>query len=371
MKTKNLLMLLAVAGLMIFASCKKSDDTPSPLTADEATAAITTVDGDYSAAMVELQALPGKQAIDALDELDLPAPMKAPTRQESVRRALQKVTKSSSLKSDGFFPFDYFNFDYYKGTWRYADGYWTKYSTEPTTKAVFEFNYGIGTNNARITYSNYDESTETFMGSEETFMSSLSARIDIDGQTNPVMSFEYTASGSGSTTSGIAKMNYVYHVGEYTRTNSLSVNLTMTGLNSGKITLSMLDEIKKNSNILYSTSFSLSATGSESSGVNVSINAKFRISDIIVKYDINFDETTNTDGDPSEWMAISVWTAGGAKVADVVFHYEEYEYVAYFKLADDSEVLVSEYLSEDLYLTLQYFPQEMLYMFYMFAGGNN
>jgi len=362
-------MLLAIAGIMIFASCKKDESTPAPLSTEEATIAINAVDGDYTTIMTEIDALTGKQSIEAVTSLGLPAPMRAPQRPTSYKSHIQQVFKQSQIKGEGFFPFEYFDFEYYKGTWQYADGSWTKTLNTPTDKAVFLFNFNGGTNNGTLTYWGYTEKTATLMGMSTTFMTQLNAKIEISGRTdNPVLTWKYTASGTGSASSIAAKMTFEYNVGAFTRINSFSLNLS-GGQSAVSFTMAWLDEVKKEGVIAYSNSFSISASVN-ATGFNASITAKFRIKDIVIKYLITLDENTNIDnGDPSQYMKVSIWTIDGAKVADVVFHYENLEYVPYFKFKDDSEVLITEYLSEGLYSDLGYFMENIFKFFFMIAGN--
>ncbi len=362
MKTKDFLALLAIAGIMIFASCKKDD--PSPLTKEEATATLTTIDGNYTAEMASLEALPGKQSINAINDLGLPfsTPMKAPAMQKSFQKDMLKIYKPASyLASDGPFP----DFAFYEnvGTWHYVSGYWKKTSTSPTDKIVIVFSFHGGSENATLTYYGYDDKTITVTGKTLTYMSQLSAKVDIVGETNPVMTWNYTASLSGSSSSGSGKIKFEYNIGEFSRTQSLSISQSVVGLTSMKATITMSDEVKRNSAIIYSTSFTMNATGGQSGSFSMTVNAKFRVIDIVVKYDIIMDSTTDFEGDPSHFMTVSVWTAGGAKIADVVFHNESGIWVAYFKFTDDSEVRVDSYLNENLYSQLSGFTEEIMSVF--------
>lgn len=337
-------MLLAIAGIITFASCKK-DETPAPLSKEEATSAITAVNSDYAATMSEIDALPGKQAIDAIDNLnlDFDTPMKAPIKQESLQTDILKVYKpSSSLMGDT--PFLDFLFTENIGTWHKVNGTWVK-TADQTNKVVIVFSYKGGTDNATLTY--YDYATKTFNigGESMTYMSQLSARVDIVGQTNPVVGWNYTASMSGSATSYTMKMNFVYTLGIYSRTQSLSMAFA-SGKTSSSINLSMLDEVKKNSEILYSTSISMTMKSATSS-VTYAIDAKFRVKNIAIKWDINYDQNTNTNGNPGNFMTISVWTTDGAKVADVIFVLEGDKYVPWFKYSDGTTEKVSDKLGSD------------------------
>lgn len=341
MKTKNLLSLLAFVSILIFASCKKDD--PSPLTKEEAQTAITTVDGSYNTIKAEYEASTGVLAQETISNLTLPfdAPKKAPARLESIQKDFTRTIKPAFAKgrSDEFI---YFNFPEYVGTWTYDTGTssWT-HTTTPTDQVVIKFSYNGGTNNGTLTY--YDYQTKTANG--EAYVSQLKAKVDIDGQaSNPVMSWVYTAS-KGLTN---ASVTFVYNIGVFTQTESYATDIVISNVSS-RMNFSLSFEVKKNGAVIYSTSANIAMSGTQNT-YNATINAQVRVLDIIIKWDIDMDNTTNTEN-PNNFMKISVWKTNGAKVADIVLVYntEIQDYEPYFKFIDGTTVKVSEYLHDLLY----------------------
>jgi hypothetical protein len=351
MKTKTLLSLMVIAVVLIFASCKKDD--PSPLTKQEAQTAITSVDGSYNTVKAEYDATTGVLVQETIYNLTLPfdAPKKAPARPESIKKDLIRTIKPAFAKASSD-EFIYFNFPLYVGTWTYNTGTstWTHTST-PTDQVVIKFSYNGGTNNGTLTY--YDYQTKTANG--EAYISQLKAKVDLDGQTsNPVMSWVYTAS-KGLTNGSVT---FVYNLGAFTQTESFSADIVISNISS-KMNFSLSFEIKKNGAVIYSTSANVAMSGNQNT-YNATINAQVRILDIIIKWDIDMDNTTNTDN-PNNFMKVSVWKTNGAKVADIIMEYDVTtgEYVPKFKFADGSTVLVTEYLHE-LYYEIQNFSDSFM-----------
>ena len=359
MKTKNLLILLAIAGIMIFASCKK-DETPEPLTKDEATTALTTISTNYGTDMEGFENSDATEAKDVVDDLGLPffsGGLKAPINAKTLDKEILKVYNPSNV-SKGEGPYIDVYMTTNAGTWQKVDGEWTRTLTTPTDKIVVIFSYNGGNNNATLTFFNYEKKTVTYGEETMSYMSSLSCKLDIIGMTNPVISWDYTASLKYSTTSSVMKMKFVYKLGEYALTQSFGVSGS-SSLSSSKIEISAFEEIKKSGEVLRSTLIEMTMTASQSSQ-SYSFIAKFRIKNIIIKWDINLDQNTNTEGNPDDYMDISVWTADGAKVADVIFKLEGEEYIAYFKFTDGTEQKISELLSEYLYLEILDFNEEIM-----------
>jgi hypothetical protein len=144
------------------------------------------------------------------------------------------------------------------------------------------------------------------------------------------------------------KMKFVYQFGTtFDLTQSMSIAYSQS-VSSYKAVISMLEELKKNDAILISRSFALTMTESQA-GYSQSIDAKFRVKNIIVKFNVDVDQDTNFEGDPGLYMSISVWTASGAKVADVYFEEVEPGYwVPYFRFADDTTAPITDFFNEDL-----------------------
>jgi len=356
MKTKNLLMLLAIAGAITFASCKK-DETTSPLTKEEAEVEFTAMDEKYTAVSQELDNSTEVAVMASASGLSLPfgTPSKAPARISAFQNDFLKAVKSTPTKvrESNIYPYEYFDFAEYVGTWNYVEGTWVK--TPGGDNVVFIFSYNQGTDNGTLTFSGYE--SKSYNDGEETtpYISKLTATIAIDGV--DVASWNYTA------TMGLASMDikYVYNLGAFTKTLSTAYNLSITqaGLS---MNVSMLYELKKDGEILLSQS-ATAVISEGQDGYSYVVNAKFRVGEIVVKYNINRDETTNTQDDPDNYMTISVWTTSGAKIADVVFELDGYEYVPYFKFTDDpSLVLVSTY--SNFYIFGDY-AEEIQYLDYL------
>lgn len=346
MKTKNLFMLLALAGMMIFASCKK-DETPAPLTLEEAEIALGEVDGAYSGEKDAFMNSDGNMAMDAIDNLGLPFTSgggisKAPRSKESFQQSILKDYKPNSFsKADG--PFFDLSFTENVGTWHKVDGIWTKTSPTPNNKIVVIFSFNGGTDNGTLTYFNYAEKTISFGVESETYMSALSCTVDIVGKTNPVASWNFSANMSVASTSVKASMRFDFNLGIYSMVQAFAVEETMAG---GAI--SMLEEIRKNGEVLRAASFLMKIANSVT-GFNMLVEAKFRIKDLVIVYALNIDEGTDFYGDPSLYQTVYVKTAGGALIAEVIYKYEMQEWVPYFRFADGTEALITDYLNEELF----------------------
>lgn len=352
MKTKNLLMLLAIAGMMVFASCKKDSGTPDPLTKEQATAALTKVSGSFSTDMTAFETDPAVLAANAVGNLSLPAgfdspfgsgPMKSRMTKENFQQSISKFSKpSSTLRGGGF---DSWNFPFadYVGTWSTTGG-WHNVPSTPTDQVVIFFSYNEGTDNGKLTYFDYVEKTVSVFGQSQTYMSQLKAKIEIDGVIKST--WTYTSSISGNLTSVNASMTLAQTMGSYSQTLMLSSG-TSSNLISGTMTFAMAGELTKDGSILHSVSFNVVMNESETSST-IAIDAKYRFRDIVIKWDINIIQgVTVLNGSPAEYMTVSVWTADGAKVADVVFVQDGDNWVPYFKYADGTQEMVSAKIGAD------------------------
>jgi hypothetical protein len=337
MKTKNLLSLLAIVGIIFFASCKKED--PAPLTKDQATMALTSLDGNYTTAVGELNTSTAGLAQEAIKSLNFSGiPTKAPAKFESLKNNLIKGVKSDFTQGGGI---DFINFDFptYVGTWTNIDGTWTKTSSTPLNQVVIIFSFNGGTNNGTLTY--YDYQTKTANSLE--YISQLKAKVDIVGQTNPVMSWVYTAN------QGLTSMSFslVTTLGTFTQTQSMSVVIA-AGLNSYSMTTAILEELKKGTDIIYSVSANIVMTEGQT-GYTLAVTAKVRVMDIEIRYEINANQNTDTTN-PSNFMKVSVWTTSGAKVADVVFilNVDTQQYDPWLEFSDGSQMPVTEFFGPTL-----------------------
>jgi len=356
MKTKNFLMLIALASVMVFASCSKDD--PKPLSTEDAITTLESVDGDYLAIRGEYEANPSAIFMSEMEGFDLPwsIPMKTPYRPQSIKEDFAKTIKPALSKVKGVGIDDIiidFPFNERTGTWTYGVGSWN-HTTTPSDMVVIILPYKEGT--ATLTF--YDYKTGTYLDSGETitYITQLKFKAEIAGQDSPILSWTYTAS-MGLTS---ANAKFVYNIGNFTQTQSFSLTSAYT-TSTVKMTFSLLFEIQKNSSVVYSTSANMVVSESDISGLKMAIEAKVRVMNIVIKWEINIDEDTDTSN-PNNFMLVSVWTTSGAKVADVVLIWEEieYDYVAYFKYSDGSMEKVESKLNQGLYEDLGDFIDNLM-----------
>lgn len=360
MKTRKILALLAVASFCIFASCK--DDDVSPLTADEAQMEITSADDEFVAVKGEVFASTGMMAQETVYDLGLPfgTPIKSLTRLNlNTMEPVGDVAQFAEGKG-GYGPdYLYFPFSEYVGTWEKEEGVWTKVSATPTDKIVIEFSFNGGTDNGTLTYYDYQTKPVPYaVKGEETYISQLKAKIDIDGQTNPVMTWVYTA--NRTLTGGTVKKVTTYG-GVFALTEQMTFNSTLPG----DATVDYMFEVKKNGDVLYSKSFEIILEGmtkAKEGNYSINVTAKVRIVNVIIYYTIFINQDTDTSN-PGNFMTVTLKLTNGAKVADVVFEGAEND--PYFKFSDDTTVAVPELLSEDLFYELGEFMDNLMeYIYY-------
>jgi hypothetical protein len=355
MKTRKILALLAVASFCFFTSCK--DDEVSPLTADEAQMEITSADDEFVAIKAEVFASTGMMAQETVYDLGLPfgTPMKSSARLNlNTMEPVSNVAQFADGKG-GYGPdYLYFPFNEYAGTWEYEEGVWTKVSTSPTDKIVIEFSFNGGTDNATLTYSDYQTKPVPYaVKGEETYISQLKAKIDIDGQTNPVMTWVYTA--NRTLTGGTVKEVTTYG-SVFTLTEQMIFNATLSGV----ITVDYMFEVKKNGDVVYSKSFEITLEGMtkvKESNYSANVTARVKIFNVIINYKIFINQDTDTSN-PGNFMTVTLKLTNGAKVADVVFEGPEND--PYFKFSDGTTVAVPELLSEDLFYELGEFMDSIM-----------
>lgn len=353
MKTKNLLLLLAIASIMIFTSCKK-DETPA-LTKEEATVVLNSVDDEFAATNTEISNNSGQKAIDAFYNLPTSPfgdiPLKAPKKIEEVKNLASKYKSIQQIKSGGGEDFIDFAFNEHKGTWTYnsTDYTWSHTST-PTDKVVIIFTNETKT----VTLTYYDYQSGTSDG--ETYVKALKFKVEISGETTPVYSWEYSA--NRNLTGGDLTMLYTF--GKFTEKQTFSSSFSIS--NSGvTANVSFLFELKKEGVILFSQSANINLSGTSETNATLTINAKIIIKNLVINYSINTNSSTNIEGDPSKFMTITVSTTSGNKVADVIFKYEELKWVPYFKFSDGTEAKIETYLSGELYDLLGEFIDSLFY----------
>jgi hypothetical protein len=157
------------------------------------------------------------------------------------------------------------------------------------------------------------------------------------------MSWVYTANQGLTSMS----LSFVSTLGTFTHTQSLSL-VVSAGANAYSMTTTILDELKKGGDIIYSVSANIVMSEGQS-GYTAAVTAKVRIMEIEIRYEINANQDTNTSN-PANFMKVSVWTTSGAKVADVVFilNTETQEYDPWLEFSDGSQVPVTEFFSPTL-----------------------
>lgn len=344
MKTKNLLSLLAIAGLIIFASCKKDD--PSPLTKDQAVTALTTIDNGYAIDISDLNEVQGYQASAALDEMNLPfgsLPQKSSANAQTFLKEQKNILAKYALSKNivGGTP----EFDFVPGTYTYEKGTnsFTKTASTPTDKMVLLFPFPISntTNNATLTISDYQSTTLTGY----IVPTQIKGKIEIGGQTIWTM---VATAGYGSL------VNYNYNIvttfGKFVSTRQYSINFSNT-----QITSSALDELKKDGAIVYRFSSNGTYQLSQTS-FTADVNAKIIIRNIEIRVEFTFDFSTYQNvTDPNTIQKISVYTTDGAKVGDVKLVKVENSWVPYIFFNNGESKPVGEYFHNLLEVLGGYF----------------
>jgi len=355
MKTRKILALLAVACICAFPSCK--DDEVSPLSAEDAQLEITSADDDFVSVKGEVFTSTGMMAQETIYNLGLPfsAPMKSLAKSNFNQMEPATDIAQFAEGKGGYGPdYLYFPFNEYVGTWEKEEGIWTKVSATPTDQIVIEFSFNGGVDNATLTYYEYQTKPVPYaVKGEETYISQLKAKIDIDGQTNPVLTWVYTA--SRTLTGGTVK-----EVTTYGSLFSLTEQMTVNSSVSGVVTVDYLFEVKKNGEVVYIKSFAMTLEGMLSAKVenySIDVTARVQIFNTVIYYTIFINQDTDTSN-PGNFMTVTLKLTNGAKIADVVF--EGIENEAYFKFSDGTKVKVVEFLSEELYYELDEFMDNIM-----------
>lgn len=346
MKTKNLFLLLAFATI-VFTSCKK-DETNTDLTKEEAIAAIKSVDQSYVSDLNDYESSTAYQAMNAAENLNLPffgTNEYAKMRMKSVQESIIKNSKSTLGKSKGDDGID-IDFIGNEGTYHYVNGEWIRTNLLPNDQIVVIFSYEGEFENGTLTYYDYAESTLSIDGEEEKYVSNLRCKVEIVGHNNPVASWRYIANFTESTFSYTAALSFEYTLGAFSETRSFSIKAGING-----ITTSVSDELKKNDVIIRAVSFNSKTTGNENR-YSSTIDARFQISDIVIKWAITITQDTNLAGDPNLYQTISVWTADEEKVADIIYKNILGDWIPYFVFTDGTEAPISLYVNQGLFYEL-------------------
>ncbi len=337
MKTKNLLMLLAIAGIMIFASCKKDESVPDPLTKTEAENAFNQAETNFNDIGDQIDSQTGMAVLNSFGSIGFPEAIGKAMQNESLSaddfKHMPSFGKGGSDIDNDYNPYVNFDFNSLKGTWTYSTGW--SHTSEPTDKVVLIIPYGEGT--ATVTFSGYETKT---LG-ENTYVSHLSAEYKISTQATPVMTWEYFSS---KTLTGLS-YKYVYTIGDYTKTKTFSSNGEIYLKTSPQVvTKSWAILWEKNGKQIFSKSFNKKAIYNDDQTFTVQIIGQYRILDIIVKWNVDYNQSTNLEDFPA-FITITVWTADGAKVADIIFKtpLAKTGYTLYIKFNNGEEMPLSEY----------------------------
>ncbi len=336
MKTKNILFYLSAISILFFASCKK-DEAPGPMSFDEATAALTSAEGDYHEIIAALEVESGPSVQDSIDYYGFPFTdvKKSHERADLAQLGLTNIP-SYSYEAD---PYVDFEFNDFIGTWTYNTGThaWDHIST-PSGKVVVVIPYGEGLT-ATITYSDY-ESDSTDDG--VTYTTQLQAELAISSQPTPVMTWVYSATRSSTT----LDYTFVYTFGDYTKTRIFSIDGFFAKLIPESSKRSSSTVWKKNGEIIYAKAFNSVHTFTNDQSYTVAIDGKLRVKNIVVKWFMDYDETTD-QLDPNNFIKISVWTTNGTKVADIFFKTAvKADDPLYLKFTDGSEAPLRNYITE-------------------------
>jgi hypothetical protein len=308
MKTKTLLPLVALVSVMFFASCKKDD--PSPLSKDEATAKLTSINEDYNSALIELNATQGAQVNSTMGSLILPfdaLPIKS-IRTNSLVNDLSSLNSDPQLlKSKQLSDFIFANFvgtwDYYKTTHRFIQT-----TNIPNNQIILKFPhpYSNTTNNASITY--YDYLSTTVLGSIKT----TQIKADIKLGDSAVYTTVFTASYSSLTNT---KYKLVNTYGNFVETTQYELNFS-----TSQIVLIISDELTKSGSTIYKTSSnSTFIYNNTSQSWATTISANIVVLSIEFRINLAFSSTdlTSPTYDPNNILKVTVYTTGGAKIGDI------------------------------------------------------
>ncbi len=132
----------------------------------------------------------------------------------------------------------------------------------------------------------------------------------------------------------------------------------------GKITVDYLFEVKKNDDIVFSKSFSLSLDGVSYNKVEnftFKATARVQIMNVIIEYTILINQDTDTSN-LGNFLTVTLTLADGTEVAEVVFEGTNND--AYFMFSDGTKKKVSDVLSGNLYEELGDFMDNIMEYFF-------
>lgn len=337
MRTKNLLSILAIAGVLFFVSCKKDDS--GPLTKEEATTKLSSTNSDFSTISTEYKNTQGIQVQESLDGLTLPfdgLPQKTKLQnQESLLKEIKSYASNNQCFKSKVAN-SYFDFKEYVGTWEYDAANPTKwiFTANSTDKVILKFPHKSTTNNVTLTYYDFKESP-LLTG---TVMTGLKAKMEIAGQT--IWSWEYSA-----TYNSILDFNIktTVSVGIFNVSNEYDFAMTT---NQWVVNASSI--IKKSGSVVYSTTLKAVYTKQSETSITVVVDAKVVVMSIEIRYKLSFNSANmqNVQSlNPNDILTMSIYTTGGDKVADLKFEQNaDKQWVLWIYFTNGEKALAETYM---------------------------
>ncbi len=343
MKTKSLLLsLILVVGVLAFNSCSKEDD-PAPLTPENAELAVEDANADYETTTTDLLANDGYALQEQLYDMYLPfyntkKVSKKTFGNVDVEALKEKASNyfNSSKRESFNFHFNYLFEIYFEGstgTWEWNGEGFDHTSDLPADQIVAKFPYNSETNNATLRYYDYKYNSDY----EE--MTGLKCEIKVGTEVKLLIVYSASYGGSMSSFSMSEKYDATFGVFNYTENMSFSGSRSET---SSKININASGTLKKSGEVKYGQSVNFVVTTAQQSA-NFVYDARLRISNLELRVKMAFssDEAEiifNSESDPNEYLQMSIYTAGGAKVGDFKFNKVEGEWMPYFVYSDGTEV---------------------------------
>ncbi|RPH31434.1 MAG: hypothetical protein EHM93_13535 [Bacteroidales bacterium] len=356
MKPKKLLPLLAIACVLLFFSCKK-DDLPSPLSVEEASEELTTTNNEFISQMITHENSDGLTTLDAASKIniDFSIPLKTTIFNNNI---LTDIKGSEYEFEPRYIEFD---FESKKGTWTYnaTSLIWDHNTTSPTDKVVIKFSINEGIDSYTLTYSDFINDTYDDEKTSIPYIKQIKAQIDKEGQVNPVITWEYTASRTAS--SGNTKHVYTHDGFIKTINNVISKSISTS---TATDTYNCSTKLEKGGKIITANSTKGVVTRpniEKNNEFSVSIEAKIRVMNVVLLIDNKRDQNTNIE-DPNTYITIAVEKPNGAKVCKIIYKSVEGKYEPYFEFNDGSQKSIVEYFSKPLYSQVFNFISSLEYL---------
>lgn len=368
MKTKSLLLsLILVVGVLAFNSCSKEDD-PAPLTKENAELAVDDASADFETTTTDLLANDGFALQEQLYDMYLPfyntkKVSKKTFGNVDVDALKKKASDYFNLSKREYFNF-HFNylfkiyFDGNTGTWEWTNGEFVKTSDLPADQIVAKFPYNSETNNATLRYYDYK------YNSDYQEMTGLKCEIKVGNEVKLLIVYSASYGGSRTSFSMSHKYDATFGVFNYAENMSFSGSGSET---SSKININASGTLKKSGVVKFGQSVNFIVTTAQQSA-NFVYDARLRISELELRLKMAFasDEAEiifNSESDPNEYLQMSIYTAGGAKVGDFKYTKVEGEWIPYFVYSDGTEVSATQALGM-LYGRMDYFLDDLFELMY-------